>query len=95
MISFLARDTTSLGSIPNLTDNLAYLKTYLFLFLTTLLINILINQAQLIFFRYFMKHLFKFNQQTFAANIGNIVGNYLLNWFEVGKLIIGKGEIVR
>ena len=43
-----------------------------------------------------MKILLNLNQQILVANMENYLSvNYLSNWIEVGKLIIGKGEIVR
>ena len=93
MISFPTGTTTSLGLIPNLIDILLnYFKTKWLSFL----IKIFMNQLLLLIFYLIMKKFFYFDQQVLVANIENYLSvNYRSNWFEVGKLIIGKGEIVR
>ena len=85
MISFPTRFTTSLGSTPILTNDLAIY------FCLNLAFNFLINQIYLQIIHYLIKNLLNINQQILVAN----AVNYWLNWIEVGKLIIGKGEIVR
>ena len=89
VISFPTSATTSLGSIPTLTSNLVFY--FCFNWLSKFSLNFLINQIQLQIIHYFMQNLFHFNKQIFVLN----TINYLSNWIEVGKLIIGKGEIVR